>query len=49
MKILMFSGGSLNRGCETIVKGSGVALLSKAKSTIVDLASQKPDSDVLFH
>src|SRR3954468_11631442 len=46
MKILMFfHGGSLNRGCEAIVR-SGVALIKEEDpSVIIDLASWDPRSD----
>ncbi|HLA56859.1 MAG TPA: polysaccharide pyruvyl transferase family protein, partial [Flavobacterium sp.] len=46
MKILMFfHGGSLNRGCEAIVR-SGVSLIKEEDaSVIIDLASWNPESD----
>jgi polysaccharide pyruvyl transferase WcaK-like protein len=46
MKILMFfHGGSLNRGCEAIVR-SGVALIKNENpNAIVDLASMQPETD----
>ncbi|MCZ8298006.1 MAG: polysaccharide pyruvyl transferase family protein [Flavobacterium sp.] len=46
MKILFFfHGGSLNRGCEAIVR-SGVALIKKSHPEVtVDLASFNPDTD----
>jgi colanic acid/amylovoran biosynthesis protein len=49
MKLLMFfHGGSLNRGCEAIVR-SGVALIKKENpATIVELASWNPDSDTII-
>ena len=49
MKILMFfHGGSLNRGCEAIVR-AGVALIKAQNSNaIVDLASFKPETDTII-
>jgi len=49
MKILMYyHGGSNNRGCEAIVR-SGVSLIkSQIKNAKVDLASWKPETDVLI-
>jgi len=49
MKILMFfHNGSLNRGCEAIVR-SGVALIkSQNPNAVVNLASFNPDSDVII-
>ena len=49
MKILMFyHGGSNNRGCEAIVR-SGVTLIKKQiPNAIVDLASWKPETDVII-
>lgn len=46
MKILLFfHGGSLNRGCEAIVR-SGVALIKKSHPDVtVELASTNPDTD----
>src|SRR5690606_26081128 len=49
MRILMFfHNGSLNRGCEAIVR-SGVALLkSRYPDATIDLASKNPSSDVVI-
>ena len=49
MKILMFfHGGSLNRGCEAIVR-SGVALIKNENpNAIVDLASMQPLTDTII-
>ena len=49
MKILMFfHGGSLNRGCEAIVR-SGVALIKNENpNAIVDLASMQPHTDTII-
>ena len=45
---MFFHGGSLNRGCEAIVR-SGVALIKKENpATIVELASWNPDSDTII-
>ena len=45
---MFFHNGSLNRGCEAIVR-SGVALIkSQNPNTIVNLASFNPDSDVII-
>jgi polysaccharide pyruvyl transferase WcaK-like protein len=42
---MFFHGGSLNRGCEAIVR-SGVALLkSRYPDAVIDLASGNPESD----
>lgn len=46
--VLFFHGGSLNRGCEAIVR-SGVGLIKDSNPTaIVDLASKNPDSDKII-
>lgn len=45
---MFFHGGSLNRGCEAIVR-SGVALIKKENpATVVELASWNPDSDTII-
>lgn len=46
MKILMFAhGGSLNRGCEAIVRSSADIIKSKINHSKVYLASGKPETD----
>ncbi|MEK3881791.1 polysaccharide pyruvyl transferase family protein [Paenibacillus sp. PL2-23] len=46
MKILMFAhDGSLNRGCEAIVRSSASLLKEKIEETQVYLASGKPETD----
>lgn len=46
MKVLMFAhGGSLNRGCEAIVRSSTEIIKERIKESKVYLASSKPDSD----
>ena len=45
---MFFHNGSLNRGCEAIVR-SGVALIkSKNPNAVVNLASFNPDSDAII-
>lgn len=45
---MFFHGGSLNRGCEAIVR-SGVALIKKENpATLVELASWNPNSDSII-
>jgi colanic acid/amylovoran biosynthesis protein len=49
MKILMFAhDGSLNRGCEAIVRASTSIIKEKIKGTKVYLASGKPDTDKIL-
>jgi colanic acid/amylovoran biosynthesis protein len=46
MKILLFfHGGSLNRGCEAIVRSAVALLKSRYPDAIVDLASRNPETD----
>lgn len=46
MKILMFAhGGSLNRGCEAIVRSTTDIIKEKLNDVNIFLASQKPESD----
>lgn len=47
MKILLFlHGGSLNRGCEAIVRTCVAEIKSKFLDVIIDLASYEPETDV---
>lgn len=47
MKILLFlHGGSLNRGCEAIVRTCTAEIKSKFPNAIIDLASYQPETDV---
>jgi len=49
MKILMFfHAGSLNRGCEAIVRSAVDLIKSQHPNAIINLASFDPDSDVLI-
>lgn len=49
MKIMMFAhGGSLNRGCEAIVRSSTGIIKEKMAGTEVYLASQKPETDKII-
>ncbi|MDQ0242556.1 polysaccharide pyruvyl transferase WcaK-like protein [Bacillus fengqiuensis] len=49
MKIMMFAhGGSLNRGCEAIVRSSTTIIKEKIKGTKVYLASGKPETDKII-
>ncbi|MBW7459417.1 polysaccharide pyruvyl transferase family protein, partial [Paenibacillus sepulcri] len=46
MKIMMFAhGGSLNRGCEAIVRSSAFIIKEKINGAKVYLSSQKPHTD----
>jgi colanic acid/amylovoran biosynthesis protein len=46
MKILMFAhGGSLNRGCEAIVRSSASIIKEKIKNANIYLASDRPETD----
>lgn len=46
MKILMFAhGGSLNRGCEAIVRSTATIIKNKIDNSKVYLASGKPETD----
>jgi colanic acid/amylovoran biosynthesis protein len=46
MKILMFAhGGSLNRGCEAIVRSTATIIKNKIDNSSVYLASGKPETD----
>lgn len=46
MKIMMFlHGGSLNRGCEAIVRSSTTIIKEKINDSKVYLASNRPESD----
>ncbi|GGD73274.1 polysaccharide pyruvyl transferase family protein [Paenibacillus nasutitermitis] len=46
MKIMMFAhGGSLNRGCEAIVRSSASIIKERISGAKVFLSSQKPDTD----
>jgi colanic acid/amylovoran biosynthesis protein len=46
MKIMMFAhGGSLNRGCEAIVRSSNNIIKERINGAKIFLSSQKPDSD----
>lgn len=46
MKVLMFAhGGSLNRGCEAIVRSSAALIQSRIRGAEVLLASERPESD----
>lgn len=49
MKIMMFAhGGSLNRGCEAIVRSSTTIIKEKIDGARVYLTSQKPDTDKII-
>ncbi|MFH5186071.1 polysaccharide pyruvyl transferase family protein [Paenibacillus sp. TAB 01] len=49
MKIMMFShGGSLNRGCEAIVRSSTNLIKERIDGAQVYLASQKPETDTII-
>lgn len=49
MKIMMFAhGGSLNRGCEAIVRSSTTIIKEKIEGARVYLTSQKPDTDKII-
>jgi Uncharacterized conserved protein len=46
MNVLMFAhGGSLNRGCEAIVRSSAAIILSRIRGAHVMLASERPETD----
>jgi len=46
MKILMFAhGGSLNRGCEAIVRSSAAIIQSRIRGAEVLLVSERPETD----
>ena len=46
MKVLMFAhGGSLNRGCEAIVRSSAALIQSRIRGAEVLLASERPETD----
>ena len=46
MKILLFlHGGSLNRGCEAIIRTCTAEIKSKFPNAIIDLASYEPETD----
>ncbi|WP_026694381.1 polysaccharide pyruvyl transferase family protein [Peribacillus kribbensis] len=50
MKIMMFAhGGSLNRGCEAIVRSSTNILKENMRDVKVYLASDKPDTDRIIN
>ena len=49
MKIMMFAhGGSLNRGCEAIVRASTTIIKEKISGTKVYLTSYKPETDKII-
>lgn len=49
MKILMFAhGGSLNRGCEAIVRSSASLIKKKIAGSTLYLASEKPETDKII-
>jgi colanic acid/amylovoran biosynthesis protein len=49
MKIMMFAhGGSLNRGCEAIVRSSTKLIKEKITGSKVYLASEKPQTDLVI-
>jgi colanic acid/amylovoran biosynthesis protein len=49
MKIMMFAhGGSLNRGCEAIVRSSASIIKEKIKGAKVFLASGRPETDEMI-
>lgn len=49
MKIMMFAhGGSLNRGCEAIVRSSTTIIKEKINGAKIYLASQKPETDKIL-
>ncbi|OXM85218.1 polysaccharide pyruvyl transferase family protein [Paenibacillus rigui] len=49
MKIMMYShGGSLNRGCEAIVRSSTELIKKRINGAKVYLASQKPETDTVI-
>ncbi|MBS2969651.1 polysaccharide pyruvyl transferase family protein [Metabacillus sp. KIGAM252] len=49
MKIMMFAhDGSLNRGCEAIVRSSASIIKEKAKKTEIYLSSGKPETDSII-
>ncbi|NOU97340.1 polysaccharide pyruvyl transferase family protein [Paenibacillus sp. LMG 31456] len=49
MKIMMFAhGGSLNRGCEAIVRSSTNLIKEKIKGATIYLASGKPETDKII-
>ena len=49
MKIMMFAhAGSLNRGCEAIVRSSSEIIKDKINNAEIILASNKPDTDKII-
>lgn len=45
---MFFHGGSLNRGCEAIVRSGAQLIKEVAPTTIIDLASKNPESDKII-
>ncbi|WP_413307827.1 polysaccharide pyruvyl transferase family protein [Bacillus sp. 1P10SD] len=49
MKVMMFAhGGSLNRGCEAIVRSTATLIKEKANNSKVYLSSGKPETDKII-
>lgn len=47
MKILLFlHGGSLNRGCEAIIRTAVAEIKAQFPNAIIDLASYEPETDI---